>query len=117
MLCGLTKLEENRNHFDYNNEYNGDGRELPGDIRFDDGSILIEGDYCINSQKGIHGVCTASRRCPEVVADYHKNGIIPIICSYLTNDAIVCCPQTQQQVNLINRDSPTRKSEQSMYFF
>ena len=80
------------------------------------GSTPTENDYCINTQRGIHGTCLAASKCPEVLKDY-RNGIKPVICSYLTNEPIVCCPEkkTSSGVDLDDRYTPARKSEQSNY--
>lgn len=87
-------------------------------ILFDDRTILAEGDYCYNANKGVEGICTLANNCPDVLSDFRNKGIKPIICSYLANDIVVCCPQSQDSIdiNIFDQSSTVRRSEQSKFY-
>lgn len=43
-------------------------------------------------------MCTLTSKCPEVVRDIQK-GKNPVICSFQSSEAIVCCPKRNTQPN------------------
>lgn len=90
----LTRIVPNWIRF--NNGYTNRIFSQPTPVRFSNTDEKLVGDSC-NTDSFI-GVCTLTSKCATVAQDV-RNGKKPVVCSYQITEAIVCCPNQDNNNN------------------
>lgn len=98
-------IASNFNSWRHHQHGNGIGSYVqPSSIKFSySGDYTTVGDYCYTND--FTGLCQLTSKCPDIMR-YIQQGINPVVCSYQTTEAVVCCPNrfTQPDLQVFNNN-------------